>query len=240
MGVHLIGVHLIDLYLIGLHLINLHLIGLHLMGVHLFTGVHLLQSCISYSRASLTGVYSYRRVFLQACISYRGELWIISTYPRDAFFGLLRFSVKRAPAVGPPGFWQVCGQSTRLSRQRDRAVGNPMYPGPIKSTAQPYKSWSGKVWEIVYADLNSEDSLANTLSDATTIFTVTDFFEPFTVSDPDTAMKIEYQQGVNMAKAALRTPTLEHWPVLPNSAKVLGGKHVVPHFAAKNKINEFI
>jgi hypothetical protein len=53
---------------------------------------------------------------------------------------------------------------------------------------------------------------------------MTDFLEPFAVSGPDAAMKIEYQQGVNMAKAALRIPTLEHyiWSVLPNSAKGLG------------------
>ena len=64
----------------------------------------------------------------------------------------------------------------------------------IKSTAQPHKSWSAKAWEMVYADLNDEDSLTNAFSGVTAIFTVTDFFEPFAVSCPDTAMKIEYQQ----------------------------------------------
>jgi hypothetical protein len=84
---------------------------------------------------------------------------------------------------------RAVAHTTRLSRRRDRAVGNPMYPGPIIGT-----------------------------------FTMTDFLEPFAVSGPDAAMKIEYQQGVNMAKAALRIPTLEHyiWSVLPNSAKGLG------------------
>jgi hypothetical protein len=45
-----------------------------------------------------------------------------------------------------------------------------------------------------------------------------------------------------MTKAALRTPTLEHyvWSALPSSAKVSVGKHVAPHFAAKNKIDELI
>jgi uncharacterized protein YbjT (DUF2867 family) len=88
----------------------------------------------------------------------------------------------------------------------------------IKATAQPHKSWSAKAWEMVYADLNDEDSLANAFSGAVTIFTLTDFFEPFAVSGPDAAMKIEYQQGVNMTKVALRTPTLEHyiWSALPN------------------------
>jgi hypothetical protein len=45
-----------------------------------------------------------------------------------------------------------------------------------------------------------------------------------------------------MTKAALRNPTLEHyiWSALPNSAKVSVEKHVVPHFAAKNKIDEFV
>jgi len=62
----------------------------------------------------------------------------------------------------------------------------------IKATAQPHKSWSAKAWEMVYADLNDEDSLADAFSGAATIFTVTDFFESFAVSGPDAAMKIEY------------------------------------------------
>jgi uncharacterized protein YbjT (DUF2867 family) len=47
--------------------------------------------------------------------------------------------------------------------------------------------------EMVYADLNDEESLANAFSGATAIFTVADFFEPSAVSGPDAAMNIESQ-----------------------------------------------
>lgn len=55
-------------------------------------------------------------------------------------------------------------------------------------------------------------------------------------------MKVEVQQGKNIANAAIRTATLKHfiWSTLPNGSKISNGKYVVPHFAAKNKIDDYI
>jgi NmrA-like family len=71
---------------------------------------------------------------------------------------------------------------------------------------------------------------------------VTDFFEPFSAHGPEEAIKIESAQGINLANAAIKTPTLEHyiWSTLPNGAKVSGGKALIPHFEAKNRVDKYI
>lgn len=111
--------------------------------------------------------------------------------------------------------------------------------------------------EVVTADLNNEASLVEVfkvceprsspnstdkLKGASLIFAVTDFFEPFAAKGPVEAMKVESAQGINLAKAASATPTLKHyiWSTLPNGKKITGGKHVVPHFEAKNQIDAYI
>ena len=55
-------------------------------------------------------------------------------------------------------------------------------------------------------------------------------------------MKIEFEQGRNIADAAAMTPTLEHfiWSTLPNAAKISKGKYLIPHFEAKNQVDEYI
>ena len=55
-------------------------------------------------------------------------------------------------------------------------------------------------------------------------------------------MEIEITQGTNLAKAAAKTSTLKHyiWSTLPNGMKVSDGKYLVPHFDAKNKVDDYI
>ena len=74
------------------------------------------------------------------------------------------------------------------------------------------------------------------------IFAMTDFFEPFSQHGPENAMDIEAAQGINMAKAAAQTKTLEHyvWSTLPHNSKLTGCKYVVPHSEAKNRIDDYI
>lgn len=110
------------------------------------------------------------------------------------------------------------------------------------ANSEKAKALKAKGVEIVTADLNDEASLVKAFVGATAIFGVTDFFEPFTRLGPEAAMKVEYTQGVNLAKAALQTPTLKHyiWSTLPNTSKVSGGKFTVPHLDAKAKVDEFI
>jgi uncharacterized protein YbjT (DUF2867 family) len=96
--------------------------------------------------------------------------------------------------------------------------------------------------EIVTADLNSESSLVAAFAGSSAIFAVTDFFEPFAASGPQKAIEIESAQGMNLARAAANTATLEHyvWSTLPNALRLSGGKYLVPHFESKNRVDDFI
>jgi hypothetical protein len=96
--------------------------------------------------------------------------------------------------------------------------------------------------QVVRADANDLASLTAAFEGSSAIYAVTDFFEPFAKNGPVKAMEVEVQQGINMAKAAAATKTLEHyiWSTLPDGKKISGGKFVVPHFEAKNNINRFI
>jgi NmrA-like family len=69
---------------------------------------------------------------------------------------------------------------------------------------------------------------------------VTDFFEPFGASGPEEAIKVESTQGINLANAAIRTSTLEHyiWSTLPNGSKI--SHRSIPHFEAKNRVDDYI
>lgn len=97
--------------------------------------------------------------------------------------------------------------------------------------------------EMVEADADDEDSLTNAFVGASAIFAVTDFYEPFaTGMGPEKAMKVEYDRGVNMARAAAKTATLEtyFWSTLPAAGELTKGEVKVPHFDAKGKIDVYI
>ena len=104
------------------------------------------------------------------------------------------------------------------------------------------KSLRTKGVEVVQADLNNPDSLRAAFAGSHVVFAVTDFFETFAANGPVEAMDIEAQQGINVAKAAAVTASLEHfiWSSLPNSTKISSDKYTVPHFESKNRIDSFI
>ncbi|KAB5576118.1 hypothetical protein GE09DRAFT_1265649 [Coniochaeta sp. 2T2.1] len=83
------------------------------------------------------------------------------------------------------------------------------------------KSLKAKGVEIVTGDLNDIESLKAAFVGSQVIYSVTNFFEPFAASGPAKATEVEAEQGINVAKAAAATPTLEHfiWSTLPNVAK---------------------
>lgn len=93
--------------------------------------------------------------------------------------------------------------------------------------------------ELISADLNDEASLITAFAGSSAIYAVTDFFEPFAAHGPEKAMEIEVSQGKNLANAASKTPSLQHyiWSTLPNGKEISKGKYLVPHFQAKNKID---
>lgn len=97
--------------------------------------------------------------------------------------------------------------------------------------------------EVVSADLNDEASLQAAFAGSHILFGVTNFFEPFAAHQSAAkAMEVEAQQGLNLARAAAATPTLECyiWSTLPNAADISGGKYVVPHFEGKNRVDAYI
>jgi hypothetical protein len=104
------------------------------------------------------------------------------------------------------------------------------------------KALSAQGVEVASADLNDEASLVKAFSGASVIFGVTDFFEPFAKTDAEEALKVEYGQGVNIASAASKTSSLEHfiWSTLPDSRKISNGEYIVPHFEAKARIDAYI
>ena len=104
------------------------------------------------------------------------------------------------------------------------------------------KSLAAKGVEVVMADLNNLASLETAFQGSSAIYAVTDFFEPFSQHGPQKAIEIEAEQGMNLAEAAASTSTLEHfiWSTLPNGMKISGGKYLIPHFEAKNKVDDFI
>jgi uncharacterized protein YbjT (DUF2867 family) len=96
--------------------------------------------------------------------------------------------------------------------------------------------------EMVEANLDDEQSLIRAFNGASAIFAATDFYETFRRADPWTAMDVEYKRGVNLARAAASTTTLEHyiWSTLPSAFRTTSGESFVPHFEAKARVDEFI
>lgn len=110
---------------------------------------------------------------------------------------------------------------------------------PESDAAKAFKKQGA---EIVAADLNDESSLVNAFKGAYAIFAVTNFFEPAGRFGVEEAKKIEYQQAINMVKAAKKTPTLQHylWSTLPNSNALSRGKYNVPFFDVKSSVDDYI
>jgi hypothetical protein len=56
------------------------------------------------------------------------------------------------------------------------------------------------------------------------------------------SIQLEAKQGINMAKAAAKTASLQHfiWSTIPDNVKISGGKHCVAHFEGKLKVDQFI
>jgi len=104
------------------------------------------------------------------------------------------------------------------------------------------KALAARGIEVVEADVNSVSSLKAAFAGSYAVYAITDFFEPFGAHGPTKAIEIESTQGINIAKAAAATPTLEHyiWSTLPNGSEATNGKFEIPHFVSKNKVDAYI
>jgi len=104
------------------------------------------------------------------------------------------------------------------------------------------KALAARGAEVVQADANDVSSLTAAFAGSSAIYAVTNFFEPFAKSGPKKASEVETQQGINLAKAAAATSTLEHyiWSTLPDAKTISDGRYLVPHFEAKNVVDRYI
>jgi NmrA-like family len=104
------------------------------------------------------------------------------------------------------------------------------------------KALAARGVEVVKADINDPASLTAAFAGSYAVYAITDFFEPFAKYGPTKAIEIESTQGINLAKAAAATSTLQHyiWSTLPNGKATSNGRWVIPHFEAKNKVDAYI
>jgi uncharacterized protein YbjT (DUF2867 family) len=65
--------------------------------------------------------------------------------------------------------------------------------------------------EIVEADINNLESLIAAFAGSYAIYSVTNFFEAFPTVGNEKAIEIQVHQGINLAKAAIATASLQHY-----------------------------
>ncbi|KAF2640724.1 NAD(P)-binding protein [Massarina eburnea CBS 473.64] len=97
--------------------------------------------------------------------------------------------------------------------------------------------------EVVSANFDDEASLSKAFEGAHAIFAVTNFWEHlFTGKSRDESGVLEAKQALNLARAASKSSTLEHyiWSTLPNAKKITGGKVPCPHFDYKAEVDDKI
>ncbi|KAL2163550.1 hypothetical protein VTH06DRAFT_5608 [Thermothelomyces fergusii] len=111
-----------------------------------------------------------------------------------------------------------------------------------ESTAAKALAADGLV-EVVRADFDDEESLVRAFEGAAAVFAVTNWWELlFSGKSQWEAGEIEEQQGMNLARAAARTPTLEHylWSTQPSGKRRFPGQIETPHMDYKAKVDERI
>lgn len=96
--------------------------------------------------------------------------------------------------------------------------------------------------EMVAANLDDPASVEKAFEGAHAIFAVTDYYDNFFQLGAEKSMAIETNQGINMAKAASKVPTLQRyiWSTLIHSSALSNGEVIVPHFEGKAQVDEYI
>ncbi|KAL4966422.1 NmrA/HSCARG family protein [Aspergillus stella-maris] len=110
------------------------------------------------------------------------------------------------------------------------------------TSTEAAKTLSSQGIEVVKADLNDIDSLTAAFKGTTAIFAVTNFFETLGALTIEKSMEVETTLGINLAIAASKTESLEHYifSTLPDSSKYSGGKAIVPYYESKNAVERYI
>ncbi|KAL1847783.1 hypothetical protein Plec18167_002515 [Paecilomyces lecythidis] len=96
--------------------------------------------------------------------------------------------------------------------------------------------------EMVEANIDNEHSLERAFQDAHAIFAFTDYYQHFFQNGKEYAMQKEFAQGVNIARAAAKIPTLKSYvfSTLPYTSLLTQGQAIVPHFEGKGKASAYI
>jgi hypothetical protein len=131
----------------------------------------------------------------------------------------------------------------------DTLLSSPPFPVHIRGTTRNVSSSASQSLiargiEMVQADFNDPSSLSTAFAGAWAIFAVTDFWERFSQDPSDSfgALEQDFEHGVNLARAAARVKSLQHyiWSTEPHSLRLSQGKHLVPHFDGKARVDELI
>lgn len=104
------------------------------------------------------------------------------------------------------------------------------------------KALIAKGVEMVAGNADDQASLEKAFEGAHVIFAISDYYANFFHLGHEKSMAIETQQGINMAKAAAKIPTLERylWSTLIPSSKLSKGNVIVPHFEGKALVDDYI
>jgi hypothetical protein len=96
--------------------------------------------------------------------------------------------------------------------------------------------------EMVSANFDDPESLTKAMDGTHAIFVTTNYWEHLFMHGNIRAGEIEYEQGVRLAQAASKCPTLEHyiWSTLPSATAATNGRVSVPHVDHKAKVDEYI
>lgn len=96
---------------------------------------------------------------------------------------------------------------------------------------------------VTHVDINSVDSLIEAFEDSTIIFANTIFSPEVCIEKgPCEAQELEERQGLNIAHAAAKTPSLKHlvWSSLPDTKTITDGEFIIPHFQSKIPAQKFM
>ncbi|KXX72994.1 NmrA-like family domain-containing protein 1 [Madurella mycetomatis] len=94
--------------------------------------------------------------------------------------------------------------------------------------------------EVIRADWNDEASLVEAFEGVAAVFAVTNWWESlFSGKSQWESGDIEERHGMNIARAAAKTPTLEHylWSTQPSAKRMLPGKLETPHMDYKANVD---
>ncbi|KAH7010344.1 hypothetical protein EDB80DRAFT_750715 [Ilyonectria destructans] len=94
--------------------------------------------------------------------------------------------------------------------------------------------------EVVQASFEDEESLAASFKDVHAVYAVTNWWEHlFSGKSQEESGVLEEEQGMTIARAAARTPTLEHyiWSTTPSAKRDFNGEHLTPHMDYKANVD---